>query len=342
MSAFQTVADPAAPVRIVLVGAGLMGRAWMRTIDESPDAELVGVVDLDEAFATASLATAGLTGIPVGTSLGELAARTSADAVVNVTSPAAHLPVSVEALRAGLAVLCEKPVAENVAQATLMAAASDETGQLLMIGQNRRFRNGIRELRAHVGRLGEVGSVVVEFFKEAHFPGFREEMDHVLLLDMAIHHFDAARFVLGSDPVAVYCTETNPGWSWFAHGANATAVFEFEGGATFTYSGSWCSPGRETSWNAHWRVNGERGVAIWDGEGSPEVDYERAEEPTGIAAGPEDLAGVLAEFVASLRTGDAPSTEVHANILSLAMVEAAIRSAETGARVLIADVLAAS
>ena len=44
MSAFQTVADPAAPVRIVLVGAGLMGRAWMRTIDESPDAELVGVV----------------------------------------------------------------------------------------------------------------------------------------------------------------------------------------------------------------------------------------------------------------------------------------------------------
>ena len=57
---------------------------------------------------------------------------------------------------------------------------------------------------------------------------------------------------------------------------------------------------------------------------------------------PSDLAGVLAEFVASLRTGDAPSTEVHANILSLAMVEAAIRSAETGARVLIADVLAAS
>ena len=130
MSAFQTVADPAAPVRIVLVGAGLMGRAWMRTIDESPDAELVGVVDLDEAFATASLATAGLTGIPVGTSLVELAARTSADAVVNVTSPAAHLPVSVEALRAGLAVLCEKPVAEicmlkNLATSTMEFCANE-------------------------------------------------------------------------------------------------------------------------------------------------------------------------------------------------------------------------
>lgn len=342
MSAFTTVADPTAPLRVVLVGAGLMGRAWMRTIDESPDAELVGVVDLDEAFATSSLAAVGFTGIPVGTSLAELAERTSADAVVNVTSPAAHLPVSLEALRAGLPVLCEKPVAESVAQASLMAAAAAEAGRLLMVGQNRRFRTGIRELRAHVAHLGEVGSIVVEFFKEAHFPGFREEMDHVLLLDMAIHHFDAARFVLGSDPVAVYCRETNPGWSWFADGANATAVFEFEGGATFTYSGSWCSPGQETSWNAHWRVNGERGVAIWDGEGSPEVDYSGAEEPTGIAAGPEDLAGVLAEFVASLRTGDAPSTEVHANILSLAMVEAAIRSAETGARVLIADVLAAS
>ena len=124
-----------------------------------------------------------------------------------------------------------------------------------------------------------------------------------------------------------------------ARGLSSTASISSQPSSVQRAGGSWCSPGKETSWNAHWRVNGERGVAIWDGEGSPEVDYEGAEEPTGVTARPEDLAGVLAEFVASLRTGRAPSTEVHANILSLAMVEAAIRSAETGSRVLIADVL---
>ena len=55
---------------------------------------------------------------------------------------------------------------------------------------------------------------------------------------------------------------------------------------------------------------------------------------------PEEIAGSLVEFVGAIRTGRVPSGEVHANVLSLAMVEAAVRSAETGERVSIADVLA--
>ena len=55
-----------------------------------------------------------------------------------------------------------------------------------------------------------------------------------------------------------------------------------------------------------------------------------------IGHGPEQIAGSLAEFVGALRNGDTPSGEAHSNVLSLCMVEAAIRSATEGRRVSIA------
>ena len=118
------------------------------------------------------------------------------------------------------------------------------------------------------------------------------------------------------------------------------AVFEFEGGARFSFTGSWCSPGRETSWNGEWRVSADNGTAQWDGDHAPVAERDDGQPvPAEVLDEPEQIAGSLAEFVSVLRTGDTPSGEVHSNVLSLAMVEAAIRSAETGARVRIADVL---
>lgn len=71
-----------------------------------------------------------------------------------------------------------------------------------------------------------------------HFGGFREEMDNVLLLDMAIHTFDAARYVAGRKPLTVYCVERNPKGSWYRHGASANAIFEFSDDIVFSYRGS--------------------------------------------------------------------------------------------------------
>ena len=50
-------------------------------------------------------------------------------------------------------------------------------------------------------------------------------MPHVLLLEMAIHTFDAARLILGADPVSVYCKEWNPPGSWYKQNASAVAIF---------------------------------------------------------------------------------------------------------------------
>ena len=108
-----------------------------------------------------------------------------------------------------------------------------------------------------------------EFFKAPHFGGFREEMDHPLLVDMAIHQFDLARDLIGAEPVSVFCDGFNPAWSWFGGDAAANAVFAFEGGARFSFTGSWCSPGLETSWNGRWRVSASGGTALWDGDDEP-------------------------------------------------------------------------
>src|SRR5207249_1292525 len=78
------------------------------------------------------------------------------------------------------------------------------------------------------------------------------------------------------------CESYNPGWSWFAGDAVASAVIEFPSGARFVFNGSWCSPGQETSWNGRWRVSGERGTAVWDGDNPqrPAIRCERRRSAT--------------------------------------------------------------
>lgn len=44
------------------------------------------------------------------------------------------------------------------------------------------------------------------------------------LVDIAIHQFDAVRFLLNQDPVSVYCEEFNPSWGWYGGAAAATAL----------------------------------------------------------------------------------------------------------------------
>jgi predicted dehydrogenase len=331
----MTVADP---LRVVLAGAGLMGRAWRDTIEAAPDVELAGIADIHEPTAREAADALGRP-VAVGTDAVALAAATGARAVVNATVPEAHHPVTTAALFARLDVLGEKPVAPTVAEALSLAAASEVTGRLFMVSQSRRWNPQLFALRAMAEDLGALGALTTEFFRAPHFGGFREEMAHPLLVDMAIHAFDSARFLLGAEPVSAYCETHNPPWSWFAGDAAATAIFEMEGGARYTYTGSWCAPGVQTSWNGVWRLSGEKGSAHWDGDHDPVLEGDVDLEPRP-AAPYSGIEGALLVFTDALRTGVPPMGEVHENVLSLAMVEAAVRSADTGQRVLLDDVLA--
>jgi predicted dehydrogenase len=330
------------PLKAVVVGAGGMGRGWLRNVTSSDLVELVGVVDLNVAAAQSAVESLEIAGVLVGADLADVVERTTPDFIVDVTVPEAHHPVTLQALSLGLPVLGEKPLAASMAEAASLVAAAHQAGELFVVSQSRRYEQTLFDLKAAVQRLGGVGILTHEFFKAPHFGGFRDAMDHPLLLDMAIHNFDGARFLLDAEPVAVYCEEYNPAWSWYSGDAASTAIFEMSGGVRYVYTGSWCSEGLQTAWNSNWRVSGRYGTASWDGESAPQLELvdETVPATAPVTAPGGGIAGSLHDFVHALRTGQAPMGECGENLLSLAMVYAAIESATRGERVRIDDVLA--
>ena len=202
-------------------------------------------------------------------SLDELIGRVAVDAVITVTVPQAHAEISTTALLNGLPVLCEKPAADTLSAALSMVAATEVSNRLLMVSQSRRYWRSLTALRGQVARLGQLGFVECSFFRGPRFGGYRAGMPDPLLSDMAVHHFDLARDLIASDPLWITSESFNPRWSWYAGDAAAHAFATFADGTRFAYNGSWCSPGLETSWNGSWRISGEAGTAVWDGDHQP-------------------------------------------------------------------------
>jgi len=228
-----------------------------------------------------------------------------------------------------------------------MVAAAEKAERLYMVSQSRRWdvrHDRVRRTLAS-NALGEINTINCDFFLGVHFGGFRDVMPSPLILDMAIHHFDMARFFTGLDPVAVYAHEYNPHGSWYAGDVAAVCIFEMSNGAIFTYRGSWCAEGCHTSWNGDWRIVGDRGTLIYERDNDPHGQLVAGDEgsmrplaPLTVADSPLEFTGMhggLLEMLAYLRTGKKPQTECHDNINSLAMVFAAMESARKGKRVLV-------
>ncbi|TMR97936.1 Gfo/Idh/MocA family protein [Nonomuraea basaltis] len=341
---FKTIEEDR-PLRAVVVGAGFIGGQWAPELLAHPGTELVGWVDVAEDRARAAAAELGLDDLPVSSSLTAVLDGEEPDFIVNCTIPQAHHEVTVTALRRGVSVLSEKPMAVTLDEARSMVNAADEAGRLFAVNQNRRYMRSLVAFRRTVADLGPLGLLTSEFFMPYRGAPFLATLEHPLLQDMAIHLFDAARAVSGADPVSVYCESFRPAWTWYPGACSATAIFEMTAGLRYTFTGSWSAPGRPTSWTGTWRAAGTRGTACWDGDGDPAAGaakgqvlrpYKQEADPfpgrrryTGLAEG-------LQEFVTGLRTGRPPQGDCHDNIRSLAMVTAALESARTGARVPIA------
>lgn len=332
--------------RAVLVGCGGISNAWLTSASKIPAIEIVGLVDINRQAAVDKKAGYTLSKAEVGDDLNAMLKLTKPDVVFDCTIPESHMPVTLTALRHGCHVLGEKPLADSLAHGRIMIAAARRAKRLYAVIQNRRYDLRIRGVQRFInaGRIGRMTTLFSDFFIGAHFGGFRDRMRHVLLLDMAIHTFDAARFISNADPVSVYCHEWNPQGSWYDHHASAVAIFEMTNGIVYTYRGSWCAEGINTSWEGMWRIIGTKGSATWDGGDS--FRSQGVAKKGGFVNQYRDLAikypkngkqaghhGVIAEFIRCVRNGTTPETICTDNIKSLAMVFAAIESAETGKKV---------
>lgn len=338
------------PARVIVVGAGSMGSWWAREIVASEVAELVGVADLVEGAPQRVIDQSGAedpAAVAVGTDGVELALELGADLIVNPTVPVAHHPVTVKALHAGIPVLGEKPVTETLPEAISLLAHAELTGVPFMVSQSRRFFRQVRQLRSFVAAHGPTVMTSAFFSLFTEMEGFRRTQDHPLLRDMGIHAFDTARYILDADPVAVTARGTRPEWSVYHHDATVSATFEMSDGSLFAYHGTWNARGLPTWWNSEWRIGAQHGSATWDGTGAPVVGTEDEEETARLQAAidaetapePDQIAASLVECVSALREGRTPMCEIHENVLSFAMVEAAVAAVERGERVEIDELL---
>ncbi|TIS55163.1 Gfo/Idh/MocA family oxidoreductase [Mesorhizobium sp.] len=336
----------------VLVGCGAMSKAWLDAARQIAGLAIVGLVDLDADRARARAREYDLSGAVIGTSLDAVLDQTRPQAVFDVVVPAARREVAFSAFAHHCHLLTEKPLADSPDNARAIVEAARRAGRIHAVVQNRRYVANVRRIRRFLdsGAIGAPTSIHADFFVAPHFGGFREEMRHVLLLDMAIHTFDAARYMVGGEPAGVYCQEWEPANSWYRQGSSATAVFDLGGGKLFTYAGSWCADGFRTSWESTWRIVAERGSLIWDGEDTLKAEVVRPvreglfDRTEPVAVPPLDPAdrigghlGIIEDFMRAVETGSEPETRGSDNIKSLAMVFAAIESAETGRRVAIAQ-----
>jgi predicted dehydrogenase len=249
-------------MKVIQVGMGGMGNAWINAVNRSVDVEFVGFVEVNPDIAQAQCEQYGFNPDSVYTSLQDALDAVTADGVINVTPPQFHKPISFIAMDAGIPVLCEKPLAGTLADARAIVDKANATGVLCSITQNYRYSPVAQTVKSVLdsGKLGAIGAIDVAFYKGPHFGGFREEMPHPLIIDMSIHHFDMMRFFLDSNPSQIIARTWNPSWSWYNGDASASVNIQFQNGVPVTYTGSWCSQGLETPWNAHWRFDCANGV----------------------------------------------------------------------------------
>jgi predicted dehydrogenase len=176
---------------MLVVGRGTRGRFWEHLVRRHPATALVGTVDPDER--------AGANWDALGPE-----ALAEADGAIIASPPVFHSEQTLACLRTGLAVLVEKPLALELGGARALAEAAQSAERPVVVAQNfaeRGLERGVEAALAALGPLqsGSIVSARARWAMPAHLSG----VEHPILWDFGIHHFDLIRRRAGATPEVV-------------------------------------------------------------------------------------------------------------------------------------------
>lgn len=200
-------------LRIAMIGCGNIANTHLAGYKNVPEAEIVAACDIDPERMKK---TCDIYGIPEEhryTSVEEMLEKEkgnldAADVCVwNIN----HAPCAIAALRAGLHVLCEKPMAYNAKDAEEMKAEADKAGKLLMIGFVLRFGDENALVRDFIdaGMMGDIYYSKATYLRQHGNPGGwfgnLELSGGGPVIDLGVHVIDQTRYLMGSPkPVSVF------------------------------------------------------------------------------------------------------------------------------------------
>jgi predicted dehydrogenase len=177
--------------RVAVIGVGALGRHHARILAALPDADLVGIVDINEARARE---IGGLVNAPPFTNASEVMGQV--DAVTIAVPTESHSRVALPFLQRGIAVLVEKPLARNAPEAQLMIDAARRSGAVFGVGHTERYNPAVAAVRPLLDHPR-----FIEVHRLGTFPDRSLDID--VVFDLMIHDLDVVLSIVPSDVVAV-------------------------------------------------------------------------------------------------------------------------------------------
>ncbi len=192
-------------VNIGLIGAGRIGKVHAETIAfRLPEASLVAVADVNQEAAQAVAERCGIRRVVEGSD--EMFADPGIDAVLICSSTDTHADLVVKAAEAGKHVFCEKPIHHDLEKIDIALAAVQKAGVKFQVGFNRRFDANFARVRKSIvsGEIGTPHLLHIISRDPGPPPISYIRVSGGMFLDMTIHDFDMARFLIGDEVTEVY------------------------------------------------------------------------------------------------------------------------------------------
>lgn len=342
--------------RCLMIGAGGLARRWIREFyaPHTDRVEIVGLVDVNEEVLTQQGDYLGLSAHRRFTNMADAFAQVDADFCTIVIPPAFHKDAVLHAVARKMPILSEKPVADTWESCKEIYAAVKGADLKMQVVQNYRYYTPNLTLREVLrkGDLGRINYIVSRFAKDYRVYGswgaiFRHEIQHSLLIEGAVHHFDAIRNLSGGDPQFLGGWEWNPDWSSSKGQFNTLYTMKMDNGVHATYEGTGTAAGRQNIWHEeYYRVECEHGVAVVDSDLTVRVQQFgggrglRVEEIIPVQPQYQEHVAVIDQFLTWLDGGPAPEATIDDNIKSVAMVFAAIEASRTNSTIDVAAMIA--